>query len=196
VRRALEYLHPDNVGFRTSTVRRLGYAHQFQRNRAAAGKAYAEAVATSRASGNTITEILASIGVGNIQEGDNQLHPAAETYARVVRLAADLPFPVVSEAHLGLARIRYQWNDLEAAERHWQQSLQLARQLEHTDRAVVCEVFHARLQLARGDVAGATQPRRRKYGRRSKGRRGRGNTVHHCDRHQHLGHRAVATASE
>jgi LuxR family transcriptional regulator, maltose regulon positive regulatory protein len=154
-RRALEYLHPGNLAFRTSTVWRLGYAHQFQGNRAEARKAYAEAVATSRGSGNTITEILASIGLGNMQEADNQLHAAAETYASVVGLAADLPFPVVSEAHLGLARVRYQWNDLETAERHWQQSLQLARQLEHTDRAVVCEVFHARLQLARGDVAGA-----------------------------------------
>ena len=60
------------------------------------------------------------------------------------------------EAHLGLARICYEWNDLDAAEQHGQQSLRLARQWDRViDRFIVCEVFLARLKLARGDVAGA-----------------------------------------
>ena len=66
------------------------------------------------------------------------------------------PQPVVCEAHLGLARILYEWNDLDAAEQHGQQSLQLARQFDKViDRFVICEVFLARLKLAQGDVAGA-----------------------------------------
>ena len=41
-------------------------------------------------------------------------------------------------------------------EQHGQQGLQLARQLDRViDRFVICEVFLARLKLARGDVAGA-----------------------------------------
>ena len=39
--------------------------------------------------------------------------------------------------------------------KHGQQSLQLARQIENIDRFVACEVFLARLKLAQGDVAGA-----------------------------------------
>ncbi len=58
-------------------------------------------------------------------------------------------------AHLGLARIFYEWNDLEAAQQHVQQSVQLARQLENTDPFVPCEVFLARMRLAQGDMAGA-----------------------------------------
>ena len=46
-------------------------------------------------------------------------------------------------------------NDLDAAEQHGQQSLQLARQIENTDRFVASELFLARLKLAQGDVAGA-----------------------------------------
>ena len=49
----------------------------------------------------------------------------------------------------------YEWNDLDAAEQHGQQSFQLARQMESADRLVACEVFLARLKLAQGDVAGA-----------------------------------------
>jgi LuxR family maltose regulon positive regulatory protein len=54
-----------------------------------------------------------------------------------------------------MARISYEWNDLDAAQRYRQQSVQLARQLENTDYIVSCEVFHARLKLALGDVASA-----------------------------------------
>jgi LuxR family maltose regulon positive regulatory protein len=58
------------------------------------------------------------------------------------------------EAHHGLARIYYQWNDLDAAERHAQQCARLAQQIE-CDIAVACEVLQARLRLARGDPGGA-----------------------------------------
>jgi LuxR family maltose regulon positive regulatory protein len=63
--------------------------------------------------------------------------------------------PAASEAHLGLARISYEWNDLSAAEQHGRISAQLARQVENTDNFIGCEVFLARLKLARGDAAGA-----------------------------------------
>ena len=99
---------------------------------------------------------MATIGLGNVQEADNQLYLAAETYRRVLQLAGDQPLQIIYEAHLGLARVLYEWNDLDVAEQHGRQSLHLARQYERViDRFIVCEVFLARLKLARGDVAGA-----------------------------------------
>jgi LuxR family maltose regulon positive regulatory protein len=154
-RRALEYLHPDNLPFRTFTTWKLGYAYHLQGNRAAASRAYSEAIAISQASGNIITTIVATIGLGSIQETDNQLYLAAETYQRVLQLFGDQPLPVACEAHLGLARIFYEWNDLDTAEQHGLQGLQLARQSENTDRSVACELLLARLKLAQGDGAGA-----------------------------------------
>src|ERR671935_210274 len=100
--------------------------------------------------------IRTTIGLGNIQEADNQLYQAAETYRRVLQMAGDQPLQIVYEAHLGLARVLYEWNDLEAAEQHGRQSLHLARQYERViDRFIVCEVFLARLKLAQGDMSGA-----------------------------------------
>jgi LuxR family maltose regulon positive regulatory protein len=155
-RRALAYLHPDNLPYRTATTWKLGYAYQLQGDRAAAGQTYAEAISVSLASGNLVITQLASTGLGNIQEADNHLHLAAQTYQRVVQQVGDPPLPAaVCEAHLGLARISYEWNNLEAAQQHGQQSLQLARQLENTDRSIACEVFLARLKLTEGDMAGA-----------------------------------------
>jgi LuxR family transcriptional regulator, maltose regulon positive regulatory protein len=154
-RRALEYLHPDNLAVRTATTWKLGWAYQLQGDRAAASRAYTEAISISQASGNTIIYISATIGLGTVQETENQLHLAAQTYRRVLQLVGESPLPVACEAHLGLARICYEWNDLDAASQHGQQGVHLARQIENTDRFVSGEVFLARLKLAQGDAAGA-----------------------------------------
>ncbi len=154
--RALEYLHPNNLPFRTSVACNLGYAYQLQGNRVEARKAYSDAASISKATGNPINEILALVGLGYIQEVDNQLYLATQTYQHILQLVADLPFPLVCEAHLGLARICYEWDDLNAAEQHVRRGIPLARQLENTDRSIVGEVFLARLKVAQGDVIGAT----------------------------------------
>jgi LuxR family transcriptional regulator, maltose regulon positive regulatory protein len=102
------------------------------------------------------TIILASIGLANIQESENQLYQAAETYQRILQMAGDQPLQIIHEAHQGMARILYQWNDLNAAEQYGRQSLHLARQYDRViDRFIICEVFMACLKLARGDVDGA-----------------------------------------
>ena len=81
---------------------------------------------------------------------------ALGTFRRYLELLGDPPPLSASEAYLGMGRIFYEWNDLDAAEQHLQQSLQLARQYDKSiDRFVPCEIYLARQKLARGDVAGA-----------------------------------------
>ncbi len=153
-RRALAYLHPDNLPVRTATTWTLGYAYQLQGDRVAAGQAYSEALAISQAIGHFIITIMTTLGLGSLEEADNQLYLAAQTYQHVLELMGDPPLSVACEAYLGLARLYYEWNDMDAAQQHGQRSIQLARHLENTDRFVACEVFLARLKLAQGDVAG------------------------------------------
>ena len=114
-RRALEYLHPDNLPVRTATTWTLGYAYQLQGDRAAASRAYTEVISIGKSFGDSIYTIAATINLGQLQEADNQLSLAAETYRRVLQLAGDPPQRMACEAHLGLARICYEWNDLDAA---------------------------------------------------------------------------------
>jgi LuxR family maltose regulon positive regulatory protein len=109
----------------------------------------------AQACGNTFINILALTGLGNVQEAATQLHLAAETYRQILQLAGDRLPLLTCEAHVGLARIHYQWNDLDAAQQHGQQSIQLARQIDSVDTFAACGVFLARLKLAQGDVAGA-----------------------------------------
>jgi len=155
-RRALEYLPPANLSYRATAHWTLGFGYLFQGDRAAARQAFTEAIALSQASGDVFTTILSTIGLGQVQQAENQLYLAAETFRHVLQLAGDQPQQIIYEAHLGLARIFYEWNDLDAAEHHGQQGLQLARQYDKViDRFVICEVFLARLKLAQGDVDSA-----------------------------------------
>jgi LuxR family transcriptional regulator, maltose regulon positive regulatory protein len=154
--RALEYLNSDNLPFRATINWILGVAYTFQRDHTAACRAFTEAISISQVCGDIFTTILATFGLAQVQESENQLYMAAETYRRGLQLSGDHPLPSACEAHLGLARIFYEWNNLDAAQQYGEQSLQLARQYESViDRFIICEVFLARLKLARGDAAGA-----------------------------------------
>jgi LuxR family maltose regulon positive regulatory protein len=154
--RALELLHPDNLSIRTIAVFALGIAYQLDGGRAAASQAYTEVLSIGQASGNIMFTVAAEISLGNIQEVENQLHLAAETYQRIMNLVGDPAQMVGSEAHQGLARIFYEWNDLDAAGQHRQQSARLALQLE-CDTSSAGEVMLARLKLAQGDATGAAE---------------------------------------
>src|SRR5438477_7037509 len=154
-RRALEYLHPGNLPLRTAANWTLGYAYQLQGNRASASQAYAEVISISKSFGDSIYTTAATLCLGQVQEADNQLSLATKTYRHVLQLAGDPPQPIACEAYLGLARITYQWNDLDTAQQHGQQCLQLTRQMEGVDTFASCEVLLARLKLAQGDVSGA-----------------------------------------
>jgi len=154
-RRALDLLHPDNLAIRGAASLSLGYAYQLQGDRVAAGQAFAEAMANGQTAEHIIVTMLATQSLGDIQAAENRLRQAAQTYRRALELAGEQPLPYTGDAHLGLAQILYEWNDLNAAQRHGQQGVQLTRQIEHTDKSIAGEIFLARLKLAQGDVAGA-----------------------------------------
>ncbi|GED69290.1 LuxR family transcriptional regulator [Brevibacillus reuszeri] len=153
--RAIQYLHSNNLPVRAAAMWTLGYAYQLQGERIAASEAYTEALAISQKIGHTLVSMMARIGLGKVQEAENQLIAAAKMYRLAGALAGNPPLPAASEAYLGLARIYYEWNDLVAARQHGEKAVQLARQLEHTDRGIACEVFLAKQKLAIGEVSAA-----------------------------------------
>jgi LuxR family maltose regulon positive regulatory protein len=153
--RALEFLHPDNLSARSAATWTLGFAYQLQGDRPSASRSYREVISFGQSTPSIMITIAATTGLGSIQEADGQLVLAAESYERVIQLAGEPPLPAACEAHLGLARIYYEWNELNAAELHGQQSMQLARQVASVDTYALCELFFTRLKLALGDVAGA-----------------------------------------
>jgi len=155
-RRALEYLHPEDWPFRMTALWVTAMAHSMQGDRAAVRRAYGELEAASHLAGDVFFTQLALCGQAETQEWDNRLHEAAESYRRALELFGEQPQPNASEAHLGLARVMYEWNDLDAAEEEGERSLRLARQYDSTvDRFILGELLLARIKLARGSIAAA-----------------------------------------
>lgn len=155
-RRALNLLHSDSLPARAAASWMLGYAQLLQGEQSAARQSLTRALASSQAIGHVMITVMSTISLGMIDERGNRLKAAAETYRRALEHAGDPPLPVAAEAYLGLARIHYEWNDLAAAKRCGEQALALARFMEQTDRVAACQLFLARLSLANGDIAAAS----------------------------------------
>jgi LuxR family transcriptional regulator, maltose regulon positive regulatory protein len=154
--RALAHLSPDNLTYLFTANWALASACQLGGDRAGAAAACSAAVAASERAGSVFSRILAMVLLGNVQQADNRLHEAVASYRRALELAGEHPGPNLGHAHLNLAQIFYEWNDLGAAEQHGELSLQLLRRFDVLiDRFILSEVFLARLKLAQGDLAGA-----------------------------------------
>ena len=148
--RALAYLPETDLAFRFTANWALTNASLFLGDRATAAHACRECIHISQKSGDVFSNILSLSNLGEIQELQNQLCQAHETYQQVLNLAGEQPNPNIGEVHLGLARIDYEWNDLQSAEQHALQGLAISKQFDSLiDRYLLCEVFLARLELAK-----------------------------------------------
>jgi len=127
---AFEKLHPHNQAARTAAHCAQGVAYQFEGNRTAAKRAYEHVLSASQTTGNFMFTVVATMGLASIQLAENQLHAAANTYRGILQVLTDPTHSVACEAHLGLARIFYEWNDLDAAESHARRSSKLAEPME------------------------------------------------------------------
>jgi LuxR family maltose regulon positive regulatory protein len=154
--RALDLLAPDNLSSRMTATWTAGVAYLLRGNRALVGKNFLELESMSRKSGDVFFIQIALNGLGESQLVDNQLYDAAETYARALRSFGEHPQPNVHQTHLGLAQIHYEWNDLDTAEEEGERGLRIARLYdESVDRFILCDLFLARIKLARGLGAAA-----------------------------------------
>jgi LuxR family transcriptional regulator, maltose regulon positive regulatory protein len=130
VQRAFDELHPHNQAARTAAHCAEGVACQFEGNRPLARQAYEQVLSVGQVSGNFMFAVVATMGLASIQLAENQLHAAFKTYQDILQKLTDPTHSVACEAHLGLARIFYEWNDLDAAESHARRSSQLAAPME------------------------------------------------------------------
>ena len=115
--RALELLNPESRPARTAAQCALGVAQMFRGKRVQARTAFSEVISAGLSSGNVMFAAVASTALAGIQVIDYQLHGAAATYREVIKMIGDPTHVLGFEAHLGLAKILYDWNALDDAER-------------------------------------------------------------------------------
>ena len=94
-------------------------------------------------------------GMASIELAVNQFHAAAKTYRDILQKLTDPTHSVACEAHLGLARIFYEWNDLDEAESHAPRSSKLAEPMEF-DAGLSADAMVARVLEVRNRFAEAS----------------------------------------
>ena len=155
-RRALEYLHPNNPAYRATAMQSLGFAHYIQGDRDAAEQAYKEALSLAHSAGDHDGILLGNTRLGQVHELRNQLYQAEESYQRALQIVGENLIPFASVPYHGLARIYFEWNDLDTAEKYGEQCFQLGLLNDQViDRLILGQLFMSQLKLARGDLVGA-----------------------------------------
>jgi LuxR family maltose regulon positive regulatory protein len=149
--RALELLNPENRPARTAAHCAFGVAQMFRGERVQARAAFSEVIDAGLSSGNVMFAAVASTALAGIQANDYQLYSAAATYREVIKMIGDPTHVLGFEAHLGLAKILYEWNELDEAE-----SLALLCSelviLAKCKTEIGADLLRARLRSARGQV--------------------------------------------
>ncbi len=134
-RMALSYLSEDERGPRYSVRWNLAIADWLRGRLAEAERAFDEIMAEGQAEGQLHMTLSAGSFLGRVQRAQGRLNAAFRTYQQGLEFAsrADLSTaPSAGMAHLGMAEVYYERNELEQALRHATEGISLARQLTST----------------------------------------------------------------
>ena len=155
---ALKNIYPENLAVRASITWVLGATYHSQGRRHEAKRTLLESIAICNDTNNFVVGISASSILGRVYEEENQLHLAATTYQNIIKAQGNMLLPTSAYfSHIGLARIYYEWNDIERSTKYCLSSIELSKQLVNTDVIVTCQVFLARLNIYKHDFDEATR---------------------------------------
>jgi LuxR family maltose regulon positive regulatory protein len=129
-KQALELLSKDDSTVRTVVTQNLGMAYMLNLDLRAAARTYLEAQALGRSSGNIIT-VINSIGfLTAVLIAQGRLRQAATLCRSTIDEHLEshpTPLPTLGHVHASLARVLYEWNDLEGAAAHLERSVELGQ---------------------------------------------------------------------
>src|SRR5215471_4812977 len=124
---------------------------------AQAEHALAELVAKRRAAGEGYLAMRVGYELGQVQHARGCLGAALHTYQQGLRAVggAGQQAPFAGMAHVGVAEVLYERDELPAAHEHAAQGVALCRQLAYTQPLATGLALLARIRWAQGDPAGA-----------------------------------------
>jgi LuxR family maltose regulon positive regulatory protein len=127
---ALEYLPPEDVFLRGVISLNLGLAHWQSGDISAASRVLAETSAINEPGRFLSTSLVAQAFLADLQAEQGHLHQAKRIYQQAIERATPdhgHPAPVAAWAYIGMGKVLYQWNDLDAAGHCFEKGLELAR---------------------------------------------------------------------
>jgi LuxR family maltose regulon positive regulatory protein len=129
---AIEHSADDQPTVRCMSVLLLGLAHWMKGDMSSAVPYLEEAAVYGQTTGNFFITLVAMGHLADIYVRQGRLHEAAEASRKAIRLGTEWgggePLPATSYAHICLAQILYQWNEIEEAIHYVNRAIELGRQ--------------------------------------------------------------------
>jgi LuxR family maltose regulon positive regulatory protein len=151
--RALALLPTEDHASRSVVALNLGMAQWYRGRLGEAEQTLTEAERAGRGSGNHYVRFAALAFLGRVQTARGRSRKAAVFCQRIVEEGGQSP--VVAVGHYDLARLSYEWNDLESAVEHLEQGIELSRRSNATEfTAGGCGTL-AVVRQTQGDTAAA-----------------------------------------
>jgi LuxR family maltose regulon positive regulatory protein len=157
---ALEHLVEDDWLLSSQIAWNLAVADWLSGRLAPAEDALAEVVSKRRAWGGVgYLAMRAGYDLGQVQRAEGRLSAALATYRQGLETAGEAgrQLPHLGMAHVGLAEVLYERDELSAAHRHATQGVALSQQLAFTQPLATGLGMLARIRHAQGDLAGALE---------------------------------------
>ena len=159
-RKALALLPDDNLEPRPFVAITLAEAYEAAGEREAAGAAFAEAGALGRAAGHDYVALSAMASEAHLRLAHGNLCEAEEILEHALRFASERGselLPAVGSARIAMGELLYERNDLEAAERHLTEGVELAGRTRDVEILMWGYVALSAVTRARGDADGAVE---------------------------------------
>jgi LuxR family maltose regulon positive regulatory protein len=155
--RALEHLGQEHVTVRMRVAAILGLARFRAGEMSEARHAFSQAIAAAAEAGIPFVAVPFVCNLAEIEIAQGQLYQAVQTCERALEMGTvDGAYtPATGFVGLELAKILYEQNDLQGAERHALEGLDLLSQSGTPDSFGIGRAVLARIVQARGDVEGA-----------------------------------------
>jgi LuxR family maltose regulon positive regulatory protein len=173
---ALAYLPQDDLASRARANSALAIAHDLEGRAEEAKPAYQSCFSQAIAAGDYRLAAHTTMAKGLIQCHYGQMHEAARTFQTIIDMGDLLDIAPADEAgaapakkarankvffpagqgYIGLAGIHLEWNDLQTAENHLRQGMELCRR-GGLDGIFIGKMQMSRLRQANGDLEGALE---------------------------------------
>jgi LuxR family maltose regulon positive regulatory protein len=120
-----------------------------------------KSITAGEAAGNFYAALSSVSRLAEVEAIQGHLHQAAKTYRQAVQLGTEWgggkPMPGTGRAHVGLAQVLYEWNDLDGTARHLTPGIHLGEQCGEQEIVLQGCLTLARLRQAQGKADGATE---------------------------------------
>jgi len=127
---ALDDLPEENLSMRAIVNQNLGVAYHWSGAPIAAIQTLTKAVELTRLADQKFQTVTTLSILGRAHEMQGSLHKAFEIYQNAIDLATDAsqqPVPFAGMAHVGMAGVFYEWNDLAGAKQHAEEGIRLSK---------------------------------------------------------------------